>query len=404
MIFTMAWRNIWRNKIRSIIIMLSIAVGMFAGIAVLALYKGMMKARTRTVIDSEVGHLQLHNSSFAEDLDPKFTILNGSRVLQEIRSTEGVKLAVQRSITNGMLATPGGSSGVQIMGVIPGLEYSASQLDKKLVEGKLFDDAKKNQVIIGKKLAVKIRLKPGSKLVLMFTDSSGSIVSGAFRIAGIYRSANAPLDERRVYIRMKDMNTLLSTGSAFHEIVVLLNKDEDVPLIQQQLQQRWKTYSIESWKEISPETDLMVNTTNQLSYILMTIIMLALAFGIINTMLMAILERTKEIGIMMALGTTRLKIFLLVILETWMLTFAGTPLGFLVAWFSIAHYNRQGIDLSGMGKELMSSFGYSTLIYPEFPVEKFPGVLLIVFVTALVSSLLPARKALMMQPVDALRR
>jgi ABC-type lipoprotein release transport system permease subunit len=303
-----------------------------------------------------------------------------------------------------MLATPGGSSGVQIMGVIPGLEYSASQLDKKLVEGKLFDDAKKNQVIIGKKLAVKMKLKLGSKLVLMFTDSSGSIVSGAFRIAGIYRSANAPLDERRVYIRMKDMNALLSTGSAFHEIVVLLNKDEDVPLIQQQLQQRWKTYSIESWKEISPETDLMVNTTNQLSYILMTIIMLALAFGIINTMLMAILERTKEIGIMMALGTTRLKIFLLVILETWMLTFAGTPIGFLVAWFSIAHYNRQGIDLSGMGKELMSSFGYSTLIYPEFPVEKFPGVLLIVFVTALVSSLLPARKALMMQPVDALRR
>jgi len=400
----MAWRNIWRNKIRSIIIMLSIAVGLFAGIAVLALYKGMMKARTRTVIDSEAGHLQLHHPAFTEDYDPKFTLRNGSRILQEIRRMEGVKLAAPRSITNGMLATPGGSSGVQIMGVLPGPEYAASQLDKKLVEGKLFDDAKKNQVIIGRKLAVKMRLKPGSKLVLMFTDSSGSIVSGAFRVAGIYRSANAPLDERRVYIRMKDMNDLLATGGAFHEIVVLLNSDEDVPRIQQELQHKWKSASIQSWREISPETDLMVNTTNQLSYILMSIIMLALAFGIINTMLMAILERTREIGIMMALGTTRLRIFMLVILETWMLTFAGTPLGFLVAWFSIAHYNRQGMDLSGMGKELMSSFGYSTLIYPEFPAEKFPGLLLIVFLTALVSSLLPARKALMMQPVEALRR
>lgn len=404
MIFTMAWRNIWRKKFRSIIIMMSIALGMFAGIAVQSLYKGKMTARTRTVIDTEVGHLQVHHPGFQEDFEPKFTIRNGNLLLKQIRNMSGVKMAATRSITNGMLATPEGSNGVQILGVIPGLEYAASQLDKKMVEGKLFSASGKNQVIIGKKLASKMRLKTGSKLVLMFTDTSGSIVSGAFRIRGIYRSANAPLDERRVYLRMDDLNTLLSIGGEFHEIAVLLNRDEDVPLLQNQLQQILKAGKIKSWREISPETDLMVKTTDQLSYILMAIIMLALAFGIINTMLMAILERTREFGIMMALGTTRLKIFLLVTLETWMLTFAGTPLGFLTAWFTVNYYNRHGMDLSGMGKELMSSFGYSTLIYPEFPSDKFPGVLLIVCLTALLSSLLPARKALMMEPVEALHR
>src|SRR5690606_13441057 len=256
---------------------------------------------------------QLHHVNFKDDYEPKFIISNGPEVLHIIKNTRGVKLAAPRSITYGMLATATGSWGVQINGVIPEEEYGASQLKNKIIEGKLFDATRKNEVMIGKKLANKMKLKPGSKLVLTFTDTTGGIVSGAFRVAAVYQSANAPLDERNVYIHMKDMNALLNTGGSFHEIVVLLNNDKDVPAVEKTLQQKFPSYKIETWKEIAPETDLMVKTTNQLSYILMTIIMLALAFGIINTMLMSILERTREIGMMVALGTTRLKIFLLVL-------------------------------------------------------------------------------------------
>jgi len=404
MIFIMAWRNIWRNKMRSIVIILSITIGLFAGIAVLALYKGMMKSRIRTAIDAEVGHLQIHDINFKKDYEPKFIITNGDQVLNEISKVQGVKLAAPRSITNGMVATANGSAGVQINGVIAEKEYEASQLKNKIMEGKLFDSLRKNEVMIGKKLADKMKLNPGSKLVLTFTDTSGGIVSGAFRVAAFYQSANAPLDERNVYISMKDMNTLLATGDSFHEIVILLKNDEDVQTVQQQLQQKFPSYKIESWKEISPETDLMVKTTDQLSYILMTIIMFALAFGIINTMLMAVLERTREIGMMVALGTNKLKIFLLVLLETIYLTLAGAPVGILIGWVASKYFNKNGLDISGMGKEMMSSFGYSTIIYPEFPADKFWGVILIVFVTAIISCLFPAIKALRLQPVDALRR
>lgn len=404
MIFIMAWRNVWRNKMRSIVIMLSIAVGLFAGIAVLALYKGMMKSRVRTVIDAEVGHLQLHDSNFKKDYEPKFVITNGADVLKSIASIPEVKLATPRSITNGMLATATGSAGVQINGVIPELEYKASQLKKKIIEGKEFDVAKKNEVMIGKKLARKMKLKTGSKLVLTFTDTSGNMVAGAFRVAAIYQSDNAPLDERNVYVTMNDINTLLTTGDAFHEIAVLLKNDEDVKKVQQQLLQKFPAYQIESWKEISPETDLMVKTTDQYSYIIMVIIMFALAFGIINTMLMAILERTREIGMMVALGTNKLKIFLLVLLETIFITLAGTPVGIFIGWLVIGYYNKHGLDLTGMGREMMSSFGFGTMIYPEFPVDKLTGVLLIVTGTAIISCLFPAIKALRLQPVEALRR
>ena len=404
MILIMAWRNIWRNKMRSIVIILSIAVGLFAGIAVLALYKGMMKSRIRTVIDAEVNHLQIHDTSFKKDYESRFVINNGDRLLKRITDIPEIKLAVPRGITNGMLSTATGSAGVQINGVVPALEYQASQLNRKVKEGKLFDSTRRNEIMVGKKLALKFKLRPGSKLVLTFTDTSGNIVSGAFRVAAIYQSNNAPLDERNVYVALSDLNTLLGSGHAYQEIAILLKNDDDVKAVQQQLRYSFPSYQIESWRELSPETDLLARTTDQYSYIIIIIIMLALAFGIVNTMLMAILERTREIGMMMALGTNRLKIFLLILSETVFLTLAGTPIGIGIGWLATTYFTKHGLDLSGMGKEMMSSFGFGTMVYPEFPADKLGGVLMIVIATAIISCLFPAIKALKLQPVDALRQ
>lgn len=404
MIFIMAWRNIWRNKMRSVVIILSVAIGLFAGVAVLALYKGMLHSRVRTVIDAEVAHLQIHDTSFKKDYEPVFVLQQADSILKVLHSMPEVKATSARSITQGMLATTTGSMGVQINGVLPQQEYEVSQLKKKIMEGDGFHSGKKNEILIGKKLADKMKLKIGSKLVLTFTDSSAEMISAAFRVASIYRSDNAPLDERNVYVERENLNELLGIGNGLHEIAVLLNHDEDLDRAQRKLQEEFPSYQVETWRQISPETDLMINTVDVYSYIIMVIIMLALAFGIINTMLMAILERTREIGMMTALGMNRVRLFFLVLLETILLTVSGTPIGLGIAWLATNYFNKNGLDLSGMGKEMMSSFGYSTLIYPEFPSDKIIGVMMIVTGTAIVSCLFPAMKALRLQPVEALRR
>jgi ABC-type lipoprotein release transport system permease subunit len=403
MIFSMAWRNIWRNKARSIVIMVSVAIGLLAGISVLALYKGMMKSRVRTVIDTETGHLQIHNVQFKKDYAPQFVIDSFDTVISTIRSMPSVKIAAGRTIVQGMLAATSGSAGVQINGVIPGLEGKLSRLNEKIITGRGLEGVKKNQIIIGKKLADKMKLKQGSKLVLTFTDSSENLISAAFRVVGIFQSENAPLDELNVYVTAVDLNQLLQING-YHEIGVLLQNDFDVSSIEKQLQHRFPFLLVESWQKLSPETDLMVKTVDTYSYIIMMIILVALAFGILNTMLMSVLERIREIGMMVALGTSRLRIFLLVLMETVFLTLAGTPLGFGIGYLLVNHYERYGLDLSGMGKEMMASFGFSTMVYPSFPWEKLPGVTIMVITTALVSCLLPALKALKLRPAEALAR
>lgn len=403
MIVLMAWRNIWRNRARSLIIIASIMLGLLAGLLVLAIYRGMMKSRIRTVIDREVGHIQLHHPLFKEDFMAAYT-LPDSFPVDSLRSLPIVKFVAERTITQGMLSTANGSAGVILCGIDTARERMVSQLDNKLVQGSYFEEKIRNPIIIGKKLADKMKLRIKSKLVIMLTDSANNLISEAFRVSGIYESENAPLDERTAYVPHEILNNFLGIAGSAHEAVIVLKRDADLDLFEGKLRQRFPQLQIESWKDLSPETELMSDVTNQYSLVIIIIIMLALAFGIVNTMLMAILERVREIGMLLALGMSKLNLFALVLCETVFLTLAGCPLGILVSWVMIRYLNRRGIDFSVSEDDLMKSFGFSNRIYPEFPYEQMQHVLLVVVITALVSSILPSIKALRLSPVEALRK
>lgn len=404
MLIQMAWRNIWRNKVRSLVIITSVSLGLVAGIFVLAMYEGMLQSRVRAVIETEVAHLQVHHPKFKDDYEARYSIELDTNQIEVLKQLQLVKAMARRSVTQGMLATSTGSSGVQVFGVEPKQENLVSQLESKLIDGRNFDSTKRNQTLIGKKLADKMQLKIGSKIVLTFTDREGTIVSAAFRVAGIYQTDNTPLDERNVYVKLADLNRLIGMNDEFHELAILLKSDNARESAKASLQKILDGYQVETWQEISPETRLMIETTNQYSVIFIGIIMLALAFGIINTMLMAILERSREIGMLVALGMNRARLFLLVLWETVLLTMVGVPFGLIAAWFIVGYYNNVGIDISGFSGEAMSGFGFSSMIRPEFPWSQLLMVIYIVIGTALFASVFPSYKALRLQPVDAMRR
>lgn len=383
--------------------MSSVALGLFAGIFVLALYEGMLRARVRTVIDREVAHLQIHHPKFKDDYDPAFLLGNRDTLLQRISGVPAIRHVAWRSVTQAMLSTATGSAGVQILGVNPVDENKVSRLSEKLVEGVNLDPAKRNAVLVGRKLADKMKLKLGSKVVLTFTDRDQNITAGAFRVAGIYKTDNTPLDELQVYVNHHTLNDYLAIGQGGHEVAVLLENDRDVESVKQLLKQRFPAHSVKTWKENSPETDYMVTSVDQFSYIIIVIIMIALAFGIINTMLMAVLERTHEIGMLTALGMNRPSVFRLVVTETILLTVVGVPVGFLATLLTVGHFSQVGIDISSFSGAAMSGFGFSSMIYPEFPWRSIPDVMAIVAGTALVSALFPSLRAIRLQPADALR-
>ena len=404
MLLRMAWRNVWRNRARSLTLISSVAVGLFAGVFVLAIYQGLLKVRVRTVIRDEVSHLQIHHPLFRNDYEAIYTLPGIEKLEERLRTITEIEQSSSRSIAEGMLATGTGSNGIEIRGVDPVKEAQVSNLNEKVFEGDYFDKGLKNQILIGGKLANKMKLELNNKVVLSFTDKDNNVISGAFRIKGFYQSTNTPLDERIVYVKRQELNPLLAIGRGAHEIAILLKTDDSLDAVQIQLQKMYPQLSVQNWKQLSPETEMSVATVNQFSLIIIIIIMLALAFGIVNTMLMAILERRRETGMMMALGMNQFKVFSVILLETVFLTFAGLPVGLLLAWGLSLYTGSYGINISSFAKEAMSSFGYGSIIYPEFPLQHVIEVLLIVIVTALLSAIFPAIKALSMPPVEALKK
>jgi ABC-type lipoprotein release transport system permease subunit len=413
MILMLAWRNIWRNPVRSLVIIISVAAGLFAAIAVLALYDGMVMSRMRTVIDSETGHLQFHHPEFRQDLDPVFVLSDLERLSAQLEKDPSVKYWTSRVVTTGMIATPYGSAGIQINGINAPREVKVSNLDRKLKAGA--DSLTKDpgpdlglvdgrSILIGRKLATKLKLGMGDKVVVMMTDTDANMVSTAMRIKGIYQSNNAPLDELNVYVREQDLAELLGVPGEVHELVVIANSDDSVSAIQNRYSRSFPSLKVESWKDVSPETQLMIDTVDSYSYIIVIIILIALSFGIVNTMMMSVLERRKEIGMMTALGIGGARMMMMVLTETVFLSMVGVPVALGVGWLVVSYYHSHGLDLSGMGEDLMKSFGYDTLIYPSFPVDKLPAIVILVLISAILASIFPSLRSVKINPAQALQK
>ncbi|PZX92768.1 ABC transporter permease [Flavobacterium aquariorum] len=403
MLTKIASRNIWRSKKRSLIIITAVSIGLWAGIFMMAFYNGMIEQRVNSAITSELSHIQLHNREFRKEYEIKYHLPKGKKMLEVIRKDNKVKAASARIIIKGMIASPSGSSGITINGVIPELEQQLTNLKGKIIKGSYFDPKKNNEIILSEKLRKKLNLNLNKKNILTFQDKNGNLASAAFRIKAIYKTINTPYDDSNVFVKINDIDSLAGIPNEVNEIAVLLQSSKSLNETQNELKQEFPGTEIMSWMEIAPELRLTVSVGDQMVFIFMGIILLALAFGIVNTMMMAVLERTREIGMLLALGMNKFKIFMMILLETFFLILAGCPIGILLGFLSIAISQRTGIDFSNFS-EVYSSFGYSSIIYPSLTVRQFEIIMFLVVITAIFSALLPARRALQLNPAESLKK
>lgn len=403
MILKIAWRNIWRNHVRSIIIMVAVAIGIWAGISITAFYNGMIEQRIRSAIDTEISHIQIHHPEFASDYDQKFFIPGASGLLQKLKELQTVKEATGRVIIKGMASSASGSAGVTINGVMPAEEKVITGLAAKIKKGAYFNADGKNQILISEHLLDKLRLKLNGRMVLTFTDSAGNIASAAFRICGVYQTINKPYDEVNVFITSAEAGQLTEVKGQVNEIALLLRSNKPVKRLADSLKAALPALQVKTWQEISPEMELLVSSLDSMIMIYMVIILMALAFGIINTMLMSVLERTRELGMLMSLGMNRLKVFRMIVTETFFLVMTGCPAGVLAAIMTISLTARKGINLEFFS-DAASSFGYNSLVFPSVTLRQMVLMFLLVVITALLAAMFPATRVLKLKPAEAIRK
>ena len=395
-----SWRNVWRNKLRSFVVILSVIFGLVGGIIMIAMSYGLNEERMNNAVETYLSHIQIHNKSFSEEYNLKHTIDNLEGIENAIDNDSRVVSYSKRIILNGMLSNSNGSYGIQVKGIDPVQEVKVTNTYEKIIEGEYFKSKRDNTILIGKKLADRLNLKIKSKVVITFQDENYELTSLLYRVEGIFRSGNSRYDEANVFVKNISITKNLPNFSGYHEIPMLLT---DIDL-RGDLKNDLIPYSsdniVEGWDDISKDLAYANEMLAAVLYIFMMIILSALSFGIVNTMLMAILERRKEIGMLMSIGMSRFKIFLMISFETMFLSIVALPIGLIISYSIVEYYSVVGIDLSIVEAGL-ENFGVGTRLYFKVPNQEYFIVAIMVFVISIISSIFPSVRALKINPVEA---
>jgi len=402
MILALAWKNIWRNKKRSLIITIAIAFGLWGGLFSGAVMMGMVESVVDTAINRDLSHIQIHKMDYSKEKEIINYIPGSSSVLANLKKIEGIKAASGRTLINGMVSSPTSSFGTKIIGINPEDAKKVTDIHLSLVEGKYFGEKYKNQIIAGRKLTERLGLKLHSKVVLSFQNLEGEITYIACRIVGIYKTASTLFDESNVYVQQKDFSRILNSEPVFHEIAIKVDKTEKIAPIADLIKSKYESLEVKQWSQLAPEIAFLSETTETYTNVFVAIILLALLFGITNTMLMSVVDRIREFGVLLAIGMKKGRVFVMIVLETLLLSFTGGIIGTVISVLSIAYFGNTGMDLSSIAASL-ESFGASTMLYPFLPFAMYAILTIMIIIAANVAALLPAWKAMHLVPSEAIR-
>jgi putative ABC transport system permease protein len=403
MLIQIAWKNIWRNKTRSLVIIVAVILGLWGGIFSDAFMQGMAEQQIYSSIHTETGNIQLNAPGFLLNHDMQIHIDDADSVVKEIRNLQETEAASAIIQVPAMASTASSSFGIMVNGIDPDAQAQVSDISKLLVQGDYFKNDRNNMAVIGQQLADKLQLKLHSRIILTLQTVAGDIIYGAFKVEGIYRTHDSDFDKQMIYVKRKDLRSLINfPENAASIITVLLHKDDDTKKVSALLKQKFSTAQVQTWVELSPMQQVLTSTMTQMTIIFVVIILIALAFGIINTMLMAVMDRTREIGMLLSIGMKPSKVFGMIVLETVFLSLTGAVVGVAISIGTIYWFGKTGINLS-MISEGVNAFGYSSIVYPTLGTDFYLTLTVMVIVIAIIAGLFPARRAIQLKPAEAVR-
>ena len=401
MILKIAWKNIWRNKVRSFVVITAIGLGLAAGVFGSAFTSGMMKSKIETSIRNEISHFQIHVPKFRDEYNGRLVINESQELYDELVSDPEIAAVSERVIAMAMMASSQKTTALKVVGVNPENESAVTQLDANIIDGNYFEIKKKNPIVISQETANDYGIKINSKVVVTMQDVNGEITSGAFKVVGIFKTSNNMFDKMNAFVKIEDLRKLYQMDQGAHEIAVWLENHELAEKKSMEYQSKYQQLEILPWLDLQPGMRMMLSMFDTYLYIIVGIILFALLFSIVNTMLMAVLERVREIGMLMAIGMTKGRVFKMIMSETVIMTMIGAPIGLLLSWVLITYFGTAGIHLNGAAYE---DLGFSSTIYPFLKASGYFEVAIMVFIMAMIASIYPAIKALRLEPVNAIRK
>jgi ABC-type lipoprotein release transport system permease subunit len=400
----LAWRNIWRNAGRTVVILTAVVIGVWCMITLGALMRGMIDQMVRNGIATLTGHIQVHSRGYRNDPVIEHSIVDPrsvEHVLKEVLPA-GSRWS-SRVRVNAVASNARHSGGVVLVGVDPADEAAVSFIGDAIAQGRYLKDEDKNGIIIGNALADEFETRLGRKLIVMSQGSDREIASRAFRIIGIFRAELEATEKQFVFVTMGAAQQMLKLKKGISEVSILLPEYQKADEVAAALQHALppEDYEVNTWKELLPLLTAYLAISENFLYLWFLVVFVAMGFGVVNTTLMAVFERMREFGLLKALGMKPRWIVREVLTESCLLLILGMAIGNIFGLLTSFALSGGGIDLSALAAG-MEYFGAPRIIYPVISGKDLVMANAVVFVLGLLVSCYPAIKAARFTPVEAL--
>ncbi len=402
-LFQLAWRNLWRNHRRTIIMLSAIVLGTWAMIFMTALMRGMVTEMIKDGISAMPGHVQVHHADYQDDPSIANLIPISDTELTAAFDAADFRIWASRVRVPAVITSERESRGVTLLGIDPKYERDLTFVNYDEVVGQFLSASDDTGVVIGRKLSETLDTRVGKRIVLMSQDPDNEIVDRGFRIIGLFDANVEAFEESYVFAGKATLQKMLRIGDQVSELVVVGDDYRNVePTFEQVSALIGDRAEVRRWTEVDGYLGAMLNVMDGFVLVWIIVIFLALSFGLVNTLVMAVFERVREIGLMLALGMRPIIILGQIIAESLMLLALGLFVGTALAWATVQPM-KDGVDLSIVG-EGMEMYGMSSTLTPELLVSDIILANVVVLVLGFFASLSPAWRAAHYEPIEAITK
>jgi putative ABC transport system permease protein len=403
----MAWRNIWRNPRRSILTISAIAFASILLVFMLSWQFGSYDTMINSAVKIHTGHLQVQAKGYKEKNNIRLVVPNPAGVGGILDKTPGVAAYTFRANAFSLASSRERTYGIIVVGIDPVREAEVSTLKRLIRQGNYLSGGDSDQALVGELLAKNLQVSLGDELVLLGQGRDGTIAATVVKVKGIYSSGQDEFDRSSIHIPLKNFQDVYVMRGTVHEVVALCSSLEDVPAIKkavaasiQEMDTRHHLVALD-WMELMPGLIQGIQMDLVSGLIFYFILIVVVAFSILNTFLMCIFERTREFGVLMAIGTTPRRLTKLLLIESTTMTVVGIVIGIIAGSLITWYFQVHGIVISGTS-ELLSQYGMPERMFPQLSllsVSIGPGAVLVI---TLLTALYPALKVRRLRAVEAM--
>ena len=383
--------------------MLAVVIGVWSMIFLGALMRGMIEDMIENGIATLTGHIQVHHRGYRDDPVIDNSIEDPKEVHSALKDVlPSTTQWASRVRVNAVASNARHSDGVTLVGINPETEAKVSFIGSGVTQGRYLKPVDTNGIVVGRALVEKFETKLGRKLVLMSQDTSGEIASRSFRIVGVFRAEMEATEKQFVFVTMSAAQRMLKLQGGISEVSINLKDQGETNRVTNALKAALpSTYEVHSWQELLPLLSAYLRLFDGFMWLWYLVVFIAMGFGIVNTMLMAVFERIREFGLFKALGMRPWWIIKEVLAESFFLLVIEITIGDIIGFLSVFALSSHGIDLSALaaGAEF---FGMTRVLYPVISARDVAMANSVVFILGLLVSVYPAVKAARFTPVEAL--